>query len=105
MNTNTQRKDHSFNDSIFNLRKLYHRVFPKVYQEDNERKLKESLGESNKKGLISRLRRDKKKEYKIQYKVNLLTSVSEEDGTPLITAIAESQDYEIFTSSVVQEVI
>lgn len=44
------------------------------------------------------------KEFKISYQVNLLPSMSEEDGM-IIDAIANSNDLDIFTTDVVQDLI
>lgn len=48
---------------------------------------------------------DAEKEFKIQYQVNMLPSMNEQDGSNIIQAISNSEDLEIFTCSVVQDLI
>lgn len=47
---------------------------------------------------------DDKKEYKIRYQCNFLPSMSEDEGL-IITAIAKSEELEIFKLDVVQDLI
>lgn len=104
-NQNTQQMLKPYNDSIFKLRNQYHKVFPELYMADNQRKIKKALmmddDNQNKK---TKKDIESEKEFKIQYQINLLPSMSEEDGL-LIQSIALSNDLDIFTCSVVEDMI
>lgn len=42
-NQNTEQMLKPYNESIFQLRHQYHKVFPEVFKADNERKIKRAL--------------------------------------------------------------
>jgi hypothetical protein len=71
-NTDTTRVLSTYNDSIFKLRFKYGQIFPKQFENDN---FVEDLDE-----MKGGVKSEDKKVFKISYHVNLLTSMSNEDG-------------------------
>jgi len=84
-NSNTQKVLSAYNDSIFKLRFQYADIFPKIAKAD-----KKSKGDD--------------KVFKIKYQLNILPSVSEENGQ-LMNAIAGSEELPIFMTDLCKDII
>lgn len=84
-----------YNNSIFKLRFHYSSVFSKLWNEQEKQ-------------LLSKYRNDGKlpegKKLMIVYNLNMLTSLSNEDGT-IMEAIANSEELEIFETEAVKDLI
>lgn len=93
-NPDTKKILAPYNKSIFKMRYEYPNVFRKQYKND------EKIIENEEKGI-----KFNQKVFKIQYQCNLLTSVFQKDGSGLMTAIAESNELEIFKTDLVRDMI
>lgn len=88
-NADTERMLNPYNDSIFKLRMSYGSIFKSIYDVDS---------------LKTKEERHNEKVFKIKYKINLLSSMSENSGK-IISAIANSSELDIFSTKLVTDLI
>lgn len=105
-NNDTTKMLAPFNESMFRLRHHYKDVFPRLHKRD-EKKKKKLAGKAAMEKVAGDLlhgAHHAEKVYKIKYQLNILTSVSEEDG-PLMDAVANSDELAIFETDMVRDMI
>ena len=94
-NSNTEKQLEPYNLSIFKLRFEYPSIFTKIWRADFKNQSLELEGKFN---------TNDQKVFKIKYHLNILASVSEENGQ-LMEAIAGSTELSIFTTDLVMDLI
>lgn len=94
-NANTDKQLEPYNMSIFKLRYEYPAIFTKIWRSDHKSQQLEMEGKFN---------TNEQKVFKIKYNLNILSSVSEENGQ-LMEAIAASEELSIFTTDLVMDLI
>jgi len=106
-NSNTTSMLKAYNGSIFDIRHMYPVIFRKVWKDDMKREQKEMEGLGGKKRfeLKSMLAKDNSgKQFKMRYQINLLPSMSEDEGQ-IIQAIANSEELELFKTDAVKDLV
>jgi hypothetical protein len=101
--TDTKKMIKPYNLSIFSLRHQYPVIFRKLWLKEQNKQLADEFG-GDSQNIMEAVIQNEEKQYKIKYYVNMLTSMSEEDGQ-IIEAIANSEELEIFQVDVVKDLI
>uniref|UniRef100_A0A7S3ILI3 Ion transport domain-containing protein n=1 Tax=Strombidium inclinatum TaxID=197538 RepID=A0A7S3ILI3_9SPIT len=94
-NSNTKKVLAPFNKSMFKLRFEYPDIYRNIYLKDHAREQK---------ALAGKLDLSMQKVFKIKYQLNILTSMSENDGS-ITEAISSSEELEIFKTDVVKDML
>lgn len=95
IDTDTRKSLNPYNQSMFKLRFAYMSTFPLQWQQQSDLDVAVESGRVDPEHL---------KVFKINYQLNILTSMSEEHGS-LMDALSNSKELEIFTSDVVKDLI